>query len=109
MFDLIPRYSHKTGLFSRKRPWFSEPRRANLRYRHRHSLDADRTIGQPNKITVILGRKATKQYCGKPQTESEDMDLSNPVIRSHYRNGFNYARDHLILHTEAADEADFCW
>ena len=32
------------------------------------------------------------------------MDLPNPVIRSHYRNGFikQYVRDHLILRTEAA-------
>jgi hypothetical protein len=31
-------------------------------------LDANRTIGQPNKITVIFGRKVTKQYKGKLQT-----------------------------------------
>ena len=32
------------------------------------------------------------------------MNLPNPVIRSHYRNGFikQYVRDHLILRTEAA-------
>ena len=67
-------------------------------------LDANRTIGQPNKITVIFGRKITKQYRGKLQTEIEDMHLPNPVIRSHYRNGFikQYVRDHLILRTEAA-------
>jgi len=67
-------------------------------------LDANRTIGQPNKITVIFGRKVTKQYRGKLQTEIEDMDLPNPVVRSHYRNGFikQYVRDHLILRTEPA-------
>ena len=67
-------------------------------------LDANRTIGQPNKITVIFGRKVTKQYRGKLQTEIEDMNLPNPVIRSHYRNGFikQYVRDHVILRTEPA-------
>src|SRR5216684_1582596 len=67
-------------------------------------LDANRTIGQPNKITMIFGRKVTKQYRGKLQTEIEDMNLPNPVVRSHYRNGFikQYVRDHLILRTEAA-------
>jgi hypothetical protein len=32
------------------------------------------------------------------------MDLPNPVIRSHYSNGFvkQYVRDHLILRTETA-------
>src|ERR1700719_4962652 len=67
-------------------------------------LDANRTIGQPNKITVIFGRKVTKQYRGKLQTEIEDMNLPNPEIRSHYRNGFikQYVRDPLILRPEAA-------
>jgi hypothetical protein len=67
-------------------------------------LDANRTIGQPNKITVIFGRRITKHYRGKLQTEIEDMNLPNPVIRSHYGNGIikQYVRDHLILRTEAA-------
>jgi len=67
-------------------------------------LDANRTIGQPKKITVIFGRKITKHYRGKLQTEIEDMNLPNPVIRSHYGNGFikQYVRDHLILRTESA-------
>ncbi len=67
-------------------------------------LDANRTIGQPNKITVIFGRKISTHYRGKLQTEIEDMNLPNPVIRSHYRNGFikQYVRDHVILRTEAA-------
>jgi hypothetical protein len=79
-------------------------RRAALDKLGERLLDANRTIGQPNKIAVIFGRKVTKQYRGKLQTEIEDMNLPNPVIRSHYRNGFikQYVRDHLILRTEAA-------
>jgi hypothetical protein len=79
-------------------------RRAALDKLGERLLDANRTIGQPNKITVIFGRKITKQHSGKLQTEIEDMHLPNPVIRSHYRNGFikQYVRDHLILRTEAA-------
>jgi hypothetical protein len=67
-------------------------------------LDANRTIGQPNKITMIFGRKVTKHYKGKLQTVIEDLDLPNPVIRSHYGNGFlkQYVRDHLCLRTELA-------
>src|SRR2546425_2874282 len=67
-------------------------------------LDANRTIGQPNKITVIFGRKITSRYRGKLQTVIEDLDLPNPVIRSHYGNGFikQYVRDHLLLRTESA-------
>lgn len=79
-------------------------RRAVLDKLGERLLDANRTIGQPNKITTIFGRKVTKRHHGKLQTEIEDMHLSNPVIRSHYRNGFikQYVRDHLILRTEPA-------
>src|SRR6266704_1139642 len=79
-------------------------RRAALDKLGERLLDANRTIGQPNKITVIFGRKITKHYRGKLQTEIEDMNLPNPVIRSHYGNGFikQYVRDHLILRTETA-------
>ena len=67
-------------------------------------MDANRTIGQPNKITTIFGRKVTKQYRGKLQTVIEDIQLPNPVIRSHYGKGFikQYVRDHLNLRTEPA-------
>ncbi len=79
-------------------------RRAALDKLGERLLDANRTIGQPNKITTIFGRKVGKLYRGKLQTEIEDLHLPNPVIRSHYRNGFikQYVRDHLILRTEAA-------
>jgi hypothetical protein len=79
-------------------------RRAALDKLEERLLDANRTIGQPNKITMIFGRKITKLHRGKLQTEIEHMDLANPVIRSHYRNRFikQYVRDHLILRTEAS-------
>jgi len=67
-------------------------------------LDANRTLGQPNKITVIFGRKISRRYHGKLQTVLEDIDLPNPVIRSHYAHGFikQYVRDHLLLRTGSA-------
>jgi hypothetical protein len=67
-------------------------------------LDANRTIGRPDKITVIFGRKVSKRYKGKLQSVIEDMELPNPVLRSHYGNGFlkQYVRDHLLLRTEPA-------
>jgi hypothetical protein len=79
-------------------------RRAALDKLGERLLDANRTIGQPDKITVIFGRKITKRYRGKLQTEIEDMNLPNPVIRSHYLHGFikQYVRDHLCLRTEPA-------
>ncbi len=66
-------------------------------------LDANRTIGQPSKLTVIFGRKITRRYRGQLQTVIHDLELPNPVIRSHYGSGFikQYVRDHLLLRTEA--------
>ena len=79
-------------------------RRAALDQMGERLLDANRTIGKPDKITVIFGRKITKHYRGKLQTVIEDMHLPNPVIRSHYANGFakQYVRDHVLLRTEPA-------
>jgi hypothetical protein len=67
-------------------------------------LDLNRNIGQPKKITTIFGRKVTKEYKGKLQTVIEDLDLPNPVIRSHYGHGFakQYVRDDRLLRTEPA-------
>src|SRR5947209_15699291 len=67
-------------------------------------LDLNRSIGQPKKITMIFGRKVTKEYKGKLQTVIEDLDLPNPVIRSHYAHGFakQYVRDNRLLRTEPA-------
>src|SRR5215471_18977113 len=57
-------------------------RRAALDNLGERLLDANRTIGRPDKITTIFGRRVTKSYHGKLQTEIEDMHLPNPVIRS---------------------------
>jgi hypothetical protein len=67
-------------------------------------LDMNRTIAQPKKITLIFGRKVTRQYKGKLQTELQDLDLPNPVIRSHYAHGFakQYVRHDRLLRTEPA-------
>ena len=67
-------------------------------------LDANRTIGKPKKLTTIFGRKISRRYRGKLQTELEEIELPNPCIRSHYGHGFikQYVRDRLMLRTEAA-------
>jgi hypothetical protein len=79
-------------------------RRAALDALGERLLDANRTIGQPDKITTIFGRKVTKHYRGERKTVIEDLDLPNPVIRSHYGSGFikQYVRDHVALRTEPA-------
>ena len=67
-------------------------------------LDANRAIGQPKKLTIIFGRRITKLHKGQLQTVIEDLNLPNPVIRSHYNKGFvkQYVRDDRILRTEPA-------
>jgi len=79
-------------------------RRAALDQLSQRLLDANRCLGQPNKITTIFGRKVTKRYQGKLQTVIEDLNLPNPVIRTHYANGFikQYVRDRWCLRTESA-------
>jgi hypothetical protein len=84
----------------------------NLIFRRRAALDrlgerlfdANRTIGQPTKLAMIFGRRVTKRYRGQLQTVIEDLDLPNPVIRTHYGHGFakQYVRDHVALRTEPA-------
>jgi len=67
-------------------------------------LDSNRNLGRPDKLTIIFGRRVTRQYEGKLQTEIEDLHLGNPVMRSYYKNGFakHYVRDHDVLRIEAA-------
>ena len=79
-------------------------RRAAVDALEQRLLDANRTIGQPNKLTLIFGRRITRFHGGKLQTVIEDLNLPNPVIRSHYRKGFlkQYVRDRFILRTETA-------
>lgn len=79
-------------------------RRAALDELGERLLDANRSIGRPDKLTVIFGRRINRRYDGKLQTEIEDMHLGNPVMRSYYKNGFakHYVRDHDVLRIEAA-------
>jgi len=51
-------------------------RRAALDNLGQRLLDANRTIGQPEKISTIFGRWVTKHYRGKLQTEIEDLHLA---------------------------------
>ena len=79
-------------------------RRAALDELGERLLDNNRDLGKPDKLTVIFGRKITRRYRGKLQTEIQDLHLGNPVMRSYYKNGFakHYVRDHDILRFETA-------
>lgn len=77
-------------------------RRAVLDALQERLLDANRSIGQPNKLTLLFGRRVNKCYRGRLQTTIEDLHLGSPVIRSHYKSSSvkQYVRDHKTLRTE---------
>lgn len=78
-------------------------RRAALDAISERLLDANRTIGRPDKISVIFGRRVTKRFGDTLQTTIQDLHLGNPVIRTDYKKDSvkQYVRDRLLLRTEA--------
>jgi hypothetical protein len=108
---LIPFFTREEWNVLRHRLFFAQvehcdnlifKRRAALDALQERLLDANRTIGHPNKLTMIFGRKITRRYSATIQTVIHDLHLPNLVIRSHYKNGAvkQYVRDHLLLRTE---------
>jgi len=77
--------------------------RAGLERLHERLLDLNRTIGCPDKVAIIFGRRISKRTDAGLKTQILDHDLGNPVIRSEYKSSSlkQYVRDHLILRTEA--------
>lgn len=84
-------------------------RRTSLDALQERLLDANRTIGRPDRLTTIFGRKITRFHRGKLQTVIEDLGLASPVMRTHYQSGVvkQYVRDHANLRTEAASNNIF--
>jgi hypothetical protein len=78
-------------------------RRAALDRLSERLLDLNRTIGAPDKIAVIFGRRVTKRTDAGLKTQISDHGRGQPVIRSDYKSSSikQYVRDHLILRTEA--------
>jgi hypothetical protein len=81
-------------------------RRAALVRLHERLLDLNRSIGHPDKIAVIFGRRITKHTDAGLKTQVRDHDLGQPVIRSEYKSSSikQYARDHLVLRTETTSD-----
>jgi hypothetical protein len=77
-------------------------RRAALDRLHERLLDLNRSIGHPDKIAMIFGRRITRHTDAGLKTQILDHDLGQPVIRSEYKSSSikQYARDNLVLRTE---------
>ena len=76
--------------------------RAVLDRLHERLLDLNRSIGHPDKIAMIFGRRITQHTDAGLKTQILDHDLGQAVIRSEYKSSSikQYARDNLILRTE---------
>jgi hypothetical protein len=77
-------------------------RRAALDHLHERLPDLNRTIGHPDKIAIIFGRRITQHTDAGLKTRILDHDLGQPVIRSEYKSSSikQYARDNRVLRTE---------
>lgn len=65
-------------------------------------LDLNRTIGRPDSLSVIFGKRITKRSIAGLKTQITDRGFAHPAIRSHYKRSSikQYVRDHLLLRTE---------
>jgi hypothetical protein len=81
-------------------------RHAALVRLHERLLDLNRSIGHPDKIAVIFGRRITKHTDAGLKTQVRDHDLGQAVIRSEYKSSSikQSARDHLVLRTETTSD-----
>ena len=77
-------------------------RHAALDRLHERLLDLNRSIGHPDKIAVIFGRRITKHTDAGLKTQVLDHDLGQAVIRSEYKSSSikQYARNKIVLRTE---------
>jgi len=70
---------------------------------HERLLDANRSIGRPQTLAQIFGRRINRCYRGKLQTTIQDLDLGHPLIRSHYKSSI--AKQYVHGSTQARVEA----
>jgi hypothetical protein len=76
--------------------------RAALDRLHERLLDANRTIGRPDRLAFIYGRRFTEKTVEGIKTRITDYEEINPVIRSEFKSSSikQYVRDHVLLRTE---------
>jgi hypothetical protein len=60
-------------------------RRAALDRLHERLLDLNRTIGAPDKMAVIFGRRIPKHIDAGLKTQISDHGMGQPIIRSEYK------------------------
>jgi hypothetical protein len=65
-------------------------------------LDENRSLGRPDRLSVIFGRRITRASRHQTITRIKETKLGNPVIHSAYKSTSvkQYVRDHLLLRTE---------
>jgi hypothetical protein len=65
-------------------------------------LDVNRTIGRPDKITYIYGKRRSPKTVAGLKTRISDYHWADPAIRSEFRHSSikDYVRDHRLFRVE---------
>jgi hypothetical protein len=76
--------------------------RAALDRRHERLLDANRTLGRPDRRAFIYGRRFTEKTVEGIKTRITDYEEIKPVIRSDFKRTAikQYVRDQILLRSE---------
>lgn len=76
--------------------------RAALDRLHERLLEHNRTIGRPDRLAYIYGRRFTDKTVAGIHTKITNYEECNPVIRSAFKSTSikQYVRDHRLLRTE---------
>jgi hypothetical protein len=77
-------------------------RRASLDRMQDRLLDLNRTIGRPDRMSIIFQRRMQSKTAARCRTRISGYQLANPVIRSSYKKTDikQYVRNYLMLRTE---------
>jgi len=79
-------------------------RRASLDRLMERLLDANRSLGRPDQLATIFGRRLTQRAAEGVKTRISDYHLGNPCLRSQYRGSAlkEYVRSYRLLRGEAS-------
>jgi hypothetical protein len=60
-------------------------RRASLDRMQDRLLDLNRTLGRPDRLSIMFGKRMHGKTAARCRTRISEYDLANPVIRSEYK------------------------
>jgi hypothetical protein len=77
-------------------------RRVSLDRMQDRLLDVNRTIGRPDRLSIIFGKRMQSKTAARCRSRISEYQLANPAIRSSYKHSAikQYVRGHVLLRTE---------